>query len=111
MKRFPQFLATVLCVITMTFLMAMLFIPQAAADNWSDCDGNGNGYRHSFSACVDARASAWDECASYRGCETPWWVESLIRQRHPFWTDPCAPFKAACDAANRLADEMCECDS
>ena len=111
MKRFPKSFATTLCVIPMAFLMVMSFIPPAAADNWSDCDGNGNGYRYSFSACVDARASAWDECENYRDCETPWWVEALIQQYRPFWTDPCASFKAACDAANSAADEMCECDS
>lgn len=111
MKKIQQGFATTLCIMTITFLIMMPFILETAADNWSDCDGNGNGYKHSLNACVEASNSAYNECSSAQSCEVPWWVTALIQQQEPFWTDPCEPFKAACAAAERNAARMCKCDS
>ena len=111
MKKIQQRLATTLCIMTITFFIMMPFILETAADNWSDCDGNGNGYKYGFNACVAANNSAYNECRSARDCKVPWWITALIQQHDPFWTDPCEPFKAACDAAKRAAAKMCECDS
>ena len=105
MKRIQQGLATTLCIMTITFLITMPFILQTAADNWSDCDGNGNGYKHSFNACVAANAAAWDACGPYRACENLAWWKKMV------FSINCDSYEDVCDGAWQVADAMCECDS
>ncbi len=100
MKRIQQGLATTLCIMTITFLITMPFILETAADNWSDCDGNG--YKHGFNACVEARQSAYDICSDWYHYQSNWWKCIVV---------DCASFAARCNAANTVADNMCACDS
>ena len=102
MKRIRQICVMTFCAIAMAFLLTMPFILETAADNWSDCDGNGNGYKHSFNACVDARASAYNICSAWYHYQSNWWKCIFV---------DCLSFATRCDAANSVADDMCECDS
>lgn len=105
MKQIRQICVMAFCAIVMAFLLTMPFILETAADNWSDCDGNGNGYKYSFNACVAARDAAWDACEPYRNCEAlSWWIKEIFSIN-------CDIEEDVCDGANQVADAMCECDS
>lgn len=89
-----------LFVLTMTFLMTSPFTPQTEADNWSDCDGNGNGYLYGFDACVSANEAAVNVCSGYYDC-----------LNYSFLSIECFLYSIECDAAWEVASEMCRCDN
>ena len=102
MKRIRQICGMTFVTLLLVCLLTMPFILEIAADNWSDCDGNGSGYKYSFNACVDARKSAYDTCVAWYHFQKHWWKCIFI---------DCSIFAARCETANALADDMCACDS